>query len=162
MTKYIKAIRGHVNMAGRVFSEGVSLPVSDEIATSPEVTKMQEIGFVKVFDTLAAAQNYAFTGIAALARGSNSPTPSAAAVHTLTAAEAAAKAARAAQLKANAAADAAAVSDLQEKLTAAQAKAKADAALLLDPTAVVEANPATDASEVVAPVVDPTVPPATN
>jgi hypothetical protein len=137
MTKFIKAVKGNVSAAGRLFSEGVVSTVTDEVGTSAEITQMEKLGYLKVFNSQADAVAHAFTGIAAQARNHVVPVSSAIVQ---------ANALKAAQAKALAEADAKAVAEAkaeaaaaQAKLTAAAAKAAADAAT----SSVAAASPVT-------------------
>lgn len=150
MTKFVKAIKGNVAAAGRLFSEGTVSPVTDEVATSPEVVQMEKLGYLKVFDDPATATAHTFTGIAAQARSTNTPP-----VAGVAAQEVAKLTAEDAKRKALAAADAKLVAEAAEaaevaknRLTAAQAKANADAVAAGTTTVAPVSTPAVETAPV--------------
>jgi hypothetical protein len=149
MTKFIKAVKGNVSAVGRLFSEGVVSLVTDEVGASQEITQMEKLGYLKVFDTQASAMSHSFTGIAALARSGN---VSSAVEQSKNQKLKADEAKAIAQAAAKAASEEKAVVEATKvKLTASEAKAAAKAA----PTSIEVASPVTAPAEE-APVTTPT------
>lgn len=145
MTKFIKAIKGNVSAGGRLFSEGVVTSVTDELGSCAEITQMEKLGYLKIFDTQSEAVTFSFVGVATLARSGQPLVPPVAPVDLpvpIKASEAKALAEASAKPSPSVV--------LSPKLTAAAAKAKAVPEVVAEPivltaTTTVSTAPATPA-----------------